>query len=293
MKKITVLENNGGRMANQLWHFASMYAYCLEKGYECENLAFFRYVCYFNFSIKNVIVNSVFVKFYKWHKNIKLTKVLYIIYIRLIKMLFSRRIIVDNNEEFLLPPTPNLKEEQMAKLRLIDRGKNLNWFFCGWLFRNPVGLEKYRREICEYFKPREQYYNLVLNFIKKLKSDYKLVVGIHIRQGDYKTWEGGQYYFTSEEVRKIIDDFLLHKPNIKIEDTVFVICSDGKINDGCFRGLNTVLGPGTEITDLYTLTASDLIIGSTSTYGSWAAYYGNIPFIKFSKDKIDWSIVNI
>lgn len=290
-KKIIVLENNAGRMANQLWHFASMYAYCLEKGYVCENWAFFRYVHYFNFSIKNKIVDLIFVRFFKLHKSIKLTKALYILFSKIVQKLFRKKIVRDNNVVFFLPPTPNMKEEQKEKLRLIDK-LDLTWYFCGWLFRNPDGQKKYHAQIQEYFKPREPWGNMVQNFITNLKNKYKLVVGVHIRQGDYRTWEGGQYYFTCAEVRTILNNFILNYRNLRVADTVFVICSDEKIDEKYFAGLNFVFGPGSEITDLYTLAATDLIIGSTSTYGSWAAYYGEKPFIKFSRDKIDWTVLN-
>jgi len=36
------------------------------------------------------------------------------------------------------------------------------------------------------------------------------------------------------------------------------------------------------------LAATDIIIGSDSTFGAFASYYGNLPFIVFEK-KIDWN----
>jgi hypothetical protein len=69
---------------------------------------------------------------------------------------------------------------------------------------------------------------------------------------------------------------------------VFVICSDGEVDENEFLGLNYIKGPGTEVEDLYCLAGMDTIIGSNSTFGSWAAYYGNIPLFHFSHGKIDW-----
>jgi len=41
-KKIILLESGtGNRFANQLWNFASIYAFCLEKKYKCFNHSFF------------------------------------------------------------------------------------------------------------------------------------------------------------------------------------------------------------------------------------------------------------
>jgi hypothetical protein len=71
------------------------------------------------------------------------------------------------------------------------------------------------------------------------------------------------------------------------------LCSDEAIEQDKFVGLNFVLGPGSEITDLYMLAETDMIIGSNSTYGTWAAYYGQIPFYCFSAEKINWLSKNI
>lgn len=292
MKKIIVLENNGGRLANQLWHFASMYAYCLEKGYDCDNWAFFRYVHYFNFSIKNNFVDLIFVNFFRWHKNIQIAKGLYFIYIKLFRLLFPSQIVPDNEAVFLLPPTPNSVAEQSKIINTIDGEGDRSRYFCGWLFRNPDGLEKFHVQIREYFKPRDYWWNLVQSYIKNLRNRYKFVIGVHIRQGDYRTWVDGRYYFSCAQTRVILDDFLSNRPDIKLTEIVFVICSDETIEVDCFNGLNFVVGPGSEITDLYTLAETDLIIGSTSTYGSWASYYGNKPYIRFSNEKIDWKVVN-
>ena len=42
-KKIIILWHNGGRLANQLWLYISVYAYALEKKYDLENHTFFEY----------------------------------------------------------------------------------------------------------------------------------------------------------------------------------------------------------------------------------------------------------
>lgn len=290
MKKIIVLASSG-RLANQLWHFAAVYAYCLEKGFECENYAFFRYWYYFNITISNKLTKWFFGNFYHWHKNIKFSKIMYLLYAAIIKFIFRRRVIKDKGQVFLLPPTPNLIDDQKKILQTVDLSNNRTFYFCGWLFRNPDGLKKYRTQILEYFKPKERWYGPAQEFIRNLKNKYKHAVGVHIRQGDYKTWQGGQCYFTCQEVRKILDDFLSNQTVYTKDNTVFILCSDGEIDKESFIGLNAVNGLGTEIADLYTLAAMDLIIGSGSTYGPWAAYYGNVPFVQFSRSKIDWSSV--
>ncbi|OGH88663.1 MAG: hypothetical protein A3J93_01035 [Candidatus Magasanikbacteria bacterium RIFOXYC2_FULL_42_28] len=286
MKKIIILQNNGGRLANQLWNFASIYGYCLSRGYECENYSFFRYAEYFDFKISNKFVNFLFFKLLKVF-GVKFTKALYFIYSTIVKLLNPALVVRAESEEFLLPPSVIVATTHATTIKKIDAAQGGHFYFCGWLFRNPVALTKYRQQIILAFSPREKYKNRVDDFLKNLRSEYKNIVGVHIRQGDYQSWLGGQYYFTSQEVRVILDDYLRNSKYFSAE-TCFVLCSDGAIDKTQFNGLNYRLGPGTEIEDLYALAGSNLIIGSNSTFGGWAAYYGNIPMITFSRNKINW-----
>ena len=43
------------------------------------------------------------------------------------------------------------------------------------------------------------------------------------------------------------------------------------------------------IEDLFTLSSTDFIISSNSTFGAMASYLGNIPAIPFSRDNIKWN----
>jgi len=47
MKRAIILNNGGGRLADQLWNFISVYAYALVRGYACEDWAGFEYYGYF------------------------------------------------------------------------------------------------------------------------------------------------------------------------------------------------------------------------------------------------------
>lgn len=288
MKKIIILKDNGGRLANQLWNYSSIYSYCLEKKYECRNYAFFRYQHYFNFEYGGFPFR-MFLKFAQWHKNYKLSKILNFIYYKIVRLFWGSSIISDQCHEFLLPPSVSSDVQQQELIDSIDNSKKQRFYFNGWLFRNPVGLDKYYSEIKEYFKPKDIYYSRSLEAVSALRNKFKLIVGVHIRQGDYKTWEGGKYYYSGKEVGEILSDYVNYQKQFTVAEICFLICSDGLVSEDDFKGLNIYRGPGTEITDLYALSLTDLIVGSNSTYGSWASFYGNIPFFNFSHEKIDWA----
>lgn len=291
MKKIILLKDNGGRLANQLWNYASIFAYCLEKKYRCSNYAFFRYQHYFDIPPSNFFI-KLFLLFHRTHKNYKLSKILNIILYKCISIMSKKNIIRDFNLEFNLSPSINGNIKQRQLLTMIDQ-QNTDFYFVGWLFRNSIGLKKYHKEIVRYFKPKDIYNSQVLKFAQSLRQKYKLVIGVHIRQGDYKTWQGGKFFFSCADVAPILHDFLKHQNQYSPDEIVFVICSDGMVEESFFSDFNIVCGPGTEVTDLYMLAQTDMIIGSNSTYGTWAAYYGQIPFFEFSHSFINWQEKNI
>lgn len=282
MKKIIILQNNQGRLANQLWLYANVYAFCLEKNYICHNPSFYQYSHYFNTRKSNGVTQFIFSN--KLLRKSKLIKGVYLLYSEIIKIINKSKIIKSGNDIFILPPDKQIEKTQKEALLKMDSNKK-TFYFCGWFFRTPNGLEKYHEEIRNYFRPKEKYLHKIKELIEPLKTSGKFLVGVHIRQGDYKIWNGGRCYYSFEEVRRILELYL--KRQTEPEKTFFVICSDEKINDDVFAGLPYIKGPGSEIEDLYALANTDTIIGSDSSFGAWAAYYGRIPFTTFPEKKTE------
>jgi hypothetical protein len=281
MNKIVILHGNGGRLANQLWLYTSVYTYCLEKKYDCENPSFFQYSHYFNTPVSPSVF-SIFFNNARIRRS-EPAKKLYSRYVRLKKIFYKNNIVEAKDNEFILPPDKSDNVQQKNILQRIEKSENKTFYFCGWLFRNPKSWEKYHEEVKEYFKPKQEYQDKIDAFIGKLRDNGKRLVGVHIRHGDYKTWNDGKFFYSFEEVRDILESYLEKQENSG--KVIFVLCSDEKINDAVFAGLPYVKGLGSEIEDLFTLAATDVIIGTNSTFGPWAAYYGNIPYIYFPEKK--------
>lgn len=273
MKKVHIIQHNGGRLANQLWNYASIYAYCLEKKYECFNPSFFRYAHLFN----NVELSG-FGKIYRYFPSRKLFTLKY----NVISWLQSKmHKTIFSHEEFILPPSENKNTNQIQQIKKAEQQNNI--YFSGWKFRNEDGLKKYHSEISKLFTPTNKYAELARDIIQSAKEQSEYVIGVHIRQGDYKTWEGGKHYVSPENVAQKLQTFLASENKYTKENTVFVICSDEEIDKNIFSDLHITFGPNSAIGDLYTLSLTDAIIGSHSTYGPWAAYIGGIDFTEFSE----------
>jgi hypothetical protein len=287
MSKIVILQNNGGRLANQIWQYSGIYAYSLESGLDCVNYSFWQYQKYFNLE-KAGFLWSLLAKLGSRSWSVKALKLFYAVSAKIIRF-FSRNVIVsDGAQDFNLPPSA-LNEAERRTLAIIDPAGTDRYYFCGWLFRNPAGLEKYRAEIKKFFQPRSEYLTRINEYLAACRRDFKTVVGVHIRRGDYRTFADGRNFYDWPEVRTILNDFLQNRPAAQCQEIVFLLCSDEPINEADFAGLNYRLAPGDELLDLYLLAGSDLIIGANSTYGAWASYYGGVPLVNFSRDEINWS----
>jgi len=304
-KNIIILESAAGaRLSNQLWNFISIYAYCLERGFSCKNYSFFelkrqpdgRYSrCDYNnfFDLPrggwlNRLMIACQISQNKFCQKLRPCSR----YVNFIKKYFSNRIIdsgiaLKYNDVFYLPPSDVKSEHDKKELKKIESSSYKNIYTTGWLFRNPIGIIKHRQKILEFFKPKEHLIKKVNNFTNPLKSNYEEFIGIHIRQGDYKNFDGGKHFFEQNKIREIIDNFLLNFNKNK-KKVLFIICSDGNIDEKVFNDLNIKISHNSAVESLFILASTNLIIGSNSTFGALAAYLGNISFIVFEKE-IDWN----
>ncbi len=285
MKKIVILQNNGGRLANQLWNYASVYSYALEKKIPCENYSWFLYQRYFAMELpSSAFVGWLFFMTPLFGRG-RLKRTLYNAFVSLFTKIKPGRVLSDEGVEFALPPS-TMDESHKSLLEQYET-KYSTGYLSGWMFRNPEGLKKYHGEIKTFFKPRAQYTEPADELIHTLREKYATVVGVHIRQGDYRTWQNGAYYFSPADAKKIMDAFIADN-QLTPDAVAFVVCSDEKIDPAIFAGMNVVYGPGNEVSDWYALSLCDLVIGSNSTYGTWAAYYGSIPFVEFKRGAMVW-----
>lgn len=289
-KKAIILRTSGNELANQLWNSISVYAYTLERKLSLENPAFFEYGNYFTIPTPNLFLKLFFflpfTNYTKRKQSFKrrLWRKLYKYYTKASIRIQGGAVLVSDNREntpFYLPPTS--EDGKLSELeKLAD-----TIFFDGWLFRNPVGIQKYRKEIRGYFKPRQDIENSVKVHIKKLRDKFSHVVGVHIRQGDYKQWRGGAYFVPQTRVREILDEYLT-TTNRKSTETCFVITSDDPVDASLFNGLNISVSKENAVHDLFLLSSTDIIIGSNSTFGAFASYYGNIPSVVMQKERMNW-----
>lgn len=287
MRKIIILKHSQGELANQLWNYASVYACGLESGARVRNPSFFEYHSYFNL-LKSESVVTKFFSFW-FRKSItrrsglrnRFWRNVYLWYSGFIRFFVEENIISsenENNHVVYLPPT--------SALAGLDN--KVVGYFTGWLFRNPVGLKKFRKELVSAFSPNKTIENKIASIIKPFRQKYDKIIGVHIRQTDYRTFKGGIYFIEQIRAREIMDEFIM-KNNTDKDKVLFLITSDGPVDSSFFNDLNIYISKENSVTDLFLLSSTDTIIGSDSSFGAFASWYGNIPHIVMTKNSIDWS----
>lgn len=286
MREIIIQKHGGGELANQLWNYASIYAYGLEKNIPVRNPSFFEYHSFFKFLPMESLTTKCFSFFFRSarrraHFINRIARLKYSLISWVILKLSENCIVTSQNKEsnvFYLPPAKDMGElkEVCGKV-----------YFLGWLFRNPVGLEKFRSEIIKNFEPNELTVKKIGDIINPLKERFKNIIGVHIRQADYKIFKGGKYFINQVRVRQILEEYA-QENFLNKEEILFVIASDGPIEKEIFSNLNTYISHENAVADLFLLSKTSVIIGSDSSFGGFASYYGNIPLIIMEKEKMDW-----
>jgi hypothetical protein len=148
-------------------------------------------------------------------------------------------------------------------------------FAHGWPFRVPTDwMQRHAGKIRAYFRPIEEYDRASREAVDRLRRDADIVVGVHVRHGDYRIWQGGKYFFPASRYAGWMQEFAGQFPDRKV---AFFVCSDEPRTAGEFPGLSVGLSAGSPVGDLYALARCDYIFGPYSTFTQWASFYGNKP----------------
>lgn len=148
----------------------------------------------------------------------------------------------------------------------------------GWYARWYDLFLKYKQEIVSLFEFNESVSRQTDSLLSSLPhADLRL--GVHIRRGDYRTWQNGRYYYNDEQYIRIIRRFIaLHKGK-RIQ--LFVCGNDPNLNESAYReeltGVELTFPKGNPGEDLCLLSKCDWLMGPPSTFTLVAAMYRDLP----------------
>jgi hypothetical protein len=184
-------------------------------------------------------------------------------------------LIRDNNS--LLPI---LRPDINCQIRLIDFAiankcvDNSVIIYDGWPIIDWNVVKKHDCEIRELFSLVKAKAAKVTSFIEEARKSGETLVGIHIRQGDYRHWAGGKHYFESSEYVSIMTKILEMHKNASVK---FIISTNVSQDWELFSAFNYAKAPGNAIEDMYILAECDEIYGPQSSFSGWASFFGKVP----------------
>lgn len=157
----------------------------------------------------------------------------------------------------------------------------------GWKFRAKSLFKKHEREIRNYFRPLEKHERKIEGLLRAIRLECDVLIGVHVRLGDYITFKGGKYYFRVDRYQKRMRQVEKLFPGKKVG---FLVCSNEQLMDQSFVGLRVFFGTGHPVEDMYELAGCDYIMGPPSTFSMWASFYSEVPLCQFEDIERDLSL---
>jgi hypothetical protein len=154
----------------------------------------------------------------------------------------------------------------------VAAGKSL--WVRGWMYRDRVRVVKYKPCIKEFFSPVPEIQERVDACIRRNRNGNAVLVGVHLRRGDYSKFAGGKYYYDDNAFRGLMRQMSAALPDRNVR---FLLVSNGPVDRNNYEGLDMAMGPGDPASDLYSLAACDYILGPPSSFTMWASFIGNVP----------------
>lgn len=155
---------------------------------------------------------------------------------------------------------------ELARRRLV--------FVQGWLFRDPPSFERHADAVRAFFRPLERHETAARTAVAAARARGDVLVGVHVRRGDYRTFAGGRYFYEPDvyagAMRRVAAQLAGRR-------AVFLLCTDEPHDVAAYGGLELVRGPGHPVADLHALAGCDYLVGPPSTFTAWASFYGRVP----------------
>ncbi len=294
MKKIIIFTHGGGRFANQFTNFANFIAFAKENNFAIINIAFndfsplienykFYETVKYNFD-KEEFKGCYLIKLFNFSKNRIYRKFI-------IRLLHLYAFLSSNYQSILFNKKSILRflnGKKIEEINLSDK-KTLELFsqktttiIAGWGLRDWNLLEKKQSLIKTELKFNEKYQIISDDFINNIREKHNLLIGVFMRQTDYKTYTKGKYYLDTEEYIALIEKL---KKRYSNRNVAFIVASDEPKNIKEFKNLPVYFstgimgGDGHYIESFIQLGMCDSVLTVPSTFSGWATFMGNSKII--------------
>jgi hypothetical protein len=108
------------------------------------------------------------------------------------------------------------------------------------------------------------------------------LVGVHIRQGDFRGYDGGKFFFTVEEYAKAMRATAAALAPRRVK---FLVCSDEAQAKESFTGMDVLISQAPHWQDLIKLSQCDRLIGTMSTFVRTASFLRAVPLYTLQRGR--------
>jgi len=175
----------------------------------------------------------------------------------------------------------NIKTNRDFKALETTIQKNDITFLRGFIHNKPYSIfRNVYSKIENYFEVSSLYTSKINEPLESLK-ECDLIVGVAIRHGDYKTWQNGKYYLTTETYQQWMEKV----ENLFAPQKIgFFIASDEEQDLSIFEKHNFFFRSGHPLENLYSLAKCDFLLSVPSSFAGWAYFIGETPLLTMSKN---------
>ena len=148
----------------------------------------------------------------------------------------------------------------------------------GWDYRCHELTHKYRSQLSRLYRLRHSLTEVELHLVQQMQQARRAgfkVVGLHVRRGDYSSWQGGRYCFSDDAYASIVRS-ISSQFSGQGDDCFVVVFTNDVVAPTCGQDLTA---GGRWFADLIGMQNCDLLVGPPSTFTLWASYSASVPYI--------------
>jgi len=278
--KLFVISGRCGRMANRMVLFAHFIALAEEQGHRVANPTFHSYARFFAATREDIYCRYPrATRRSGWDilpgigGAIRTTRVFF--HLARAFGLWNERYPIFGKTIFTLRQTPGQPVTALDGPEVQAGIHDARIVFVnGWNFRAPALVQRHAEKIRPYFRPVAEFEQASRQAVQRLRQQADLVVGVHIRRGDYRTFREGVYFYPVARYAAWMQELAEQFPGRRVG---FFVCSDEPREAKEFSGLTVVVGAGSAVADLDALSRCDYVLAPVGTFSMWASFYGNKP----------------
>lgn len=308
MAPTLVFTSGGGRLGNQLYNYANLLAFALEYDeFDVVDLAFVEYATDYTDETMDLVspdavsddalLQTLVQILWGRGPQARLTDAYPLDRIRLraVHRLATERA----DAQSVVTPTHTgsyLAGEHVDTFPLGNpenvetlRSRDLT-LLAGYRFHDWSLVAKHRAAVKSRMQPGEPHRSAAEAYVASLESEYDLLVGALVRQTDYRTLNGGEYFFESEWYRRAFDAYAAQFPNREVG---FLIASDERQPPGVFDAprfnfaTGEAVGPNHYLENFVELSLCDVVLSVPSTFSLNAAFLGDVPLVPLYEGVLD------